>query len=48
MSKKESKIITTLNDISKLPKLKLKKLRLDNIDRIEELLVETFLAEQKR
>ena len=40
MSKKESKIRTTLNDISKLPKLKLKKLRLDNIDRIEELLVD--------
>ena len=37
MPKKKSKIINRLNEISKLPKIKMPKLKLDNIDRIDEL-----------
>ena len=37
MSKKERNFINRLNDIRKLPKIKMPKLKLDNIDRIEEL-----------
>ncbi len=37
MAKKESKFINRLNEIRKLPKIKMPKLKLDDIDRIEEL-----------
>ena len=37
MPKKESKIINRFNEISKLPKIKMPRLKLDNIDRIDEL-----------
>ena len=37
MAKKESKFRNRLNDIRKLPKIKMSKLKLDDIDRIEEL-----------
>ena len=37
MAKKESKFRNRLNEIRKLPKIKMPKLTLDNIDRIEEL-----------
>ncbi len=37
MSKKDSKFINRLNDIRKLPKIRIPKLKLDNIDKIDEL-----------
>ncbi len=40
MAKKQSKFMNRLNEISKLPKIKMPKLKLDNIDRIEELKVD--------
>ncbi len=40
MAKKESRFRNTLNEIRKLPKIKMPKMKLDNIDRIEELRVD--------
>ena len=40
MAKKESRFRNTLNEIRKLPKIKIPKMKLDNIDRIEELRVD--------
>ena len=40
MAKKEKRFINRLNDIRKLPKIKIPKLKLDYLDRIEELKVD--------
>ena len=40
MARKKNSLINRLNDFKKLPKIKMPKLKLDNIDRIEELRVD--------